>query len=154
MPVLVGAIGPIKVNAVIWSSRVSRADALDFPARIDPSRPEFGCRWISYFDPAADMSDLDAKCLLELRERLRPVVTALAAKGEFRVMLVSNSRYNDPLLAAWRAMVATEPDYPSRPDVVRDLHSASRALGLSAVEAEEVRVWIVSRIGELSHLTR
>ena len=147
MPVLVDRIGQIDVNCLIWVGLVSRSDALGFPGRIDPSLPEFGCRWISFFDTTADLSDLDAACLLELRERLRPVVSGLAAKGEFRMMLASNSKYNDPLVAIWRAMIATDADYLSDPVIVHDIHSAARALGLSAADAERARVWIELRIG-------
>jgi hypothetical protein len=150
MPVLVGRIGRTKINSLIWVGSVSRSDALGFPGRIDPSRREFGCRWISYFDPGADLSDLDAACLLEVRERLRPVVSGLAAKGEFQMMLVSNSAYNDPMLAAWRAMTATDAAYPSNPIFVHDIPSAARVLGLSAVDAERARVWIEARIGRIS----
>jgi hypothetical protein len=147
MPVLVDRIGQIEVNCLIWVGVVSRAEALGLPGRIDPSRPEFGCRWISYFDSTADLSDLDPACLLELRERLRSVVSGLAAKGEFRMMLASNSKYNDPMLAVWRGMTATDATYLSSPVLVRDIDSASCALGLSTADADLVRVWIESRIG-------
>jgi hypothetical protein len=150
MPVLVDRIAQTEVNCLIWVGLVSKSDALGFPGRIDPSRPEFGCRWISYFDPTSDLSDLDPACLLELRERLRSVVAGLAAKGEFRMTLASNSRYHDPLVAAWRAMAATDTDYLSNPLVVHDIDAASRALGLSAADAERARVWIASRIGRMS----
>jgi hypothetical protein len=154
MPVLVDRIEQIEVNCLIWVGRVSRSDALGFPGRIDPSQPEFGCSWISYFDPTADLSDLDPACLLKLRERLRSVVAGLAAKGEFRMILVSNSTYNDPLVAVWRAMTGTDADYLSNPIVVADIQSASRALGLSAADAERARVWIESRIGRISEDAR
>jgi hypothetical protein len=154
MPVLVDRIEQLDVNCLIWVGRVTKADALGFPGRIDPSRPEFGCRWISYFDPMADLSDLDPACLLELRERLRPVVAGLAAKGEFRMVLASNSTYNDPLVAVWRAMTATDADYLSNPVVVLDIHSAARVLGLSAADAERARAWIEARIRRTSEPSR
>jgi len=144
--VLVGRIGEIKINCLIWVGRVSRSEALEFPGRIDPSLPEFGRHWISYFDLGADLSDLDAACLLEVRERLRPVVAGLAAKGGFRMILVSKSKYNNPLLAAWQAMTATDTAYPSDPALAPDILAAACALGLSAEDAERARVWIHERI--------
>jgi hypothetical protein len=150
MPVLVDRIAETGVNCLIWFGRVSKSEALGLPGRIDPSRAEFGHRWISYFDSTADLSELDRACLLELQERLRPVVGGLAAKGEFRMMLVSNSKFNVPLLAAWGAINATDETYPSNPLVVRDVHAASQALGLSAAEAERASVWIESRVAEMS----
>ena len=154
MPVLVDRIEQIGVNCLIWAGSVSRSDALGFPGRIDPALPEFGCSWISYFDSTADLSDLDAACLLELRERLRSVVARLAAKGEFRMLLASNSRYNDPLVAVWRAMTATDAAYLSNPLVVHDIDSASHALGLSLADARRARVWIESRIEQTSEGSR
>ncbi len=150
MPVFVDRIGQTDVNCLIWAGPVSKSDALEMPGRIDPSRPEFGCRWISYFDATADLSDLDAACLLELRERLRSVVAGLAAKGEFRMILASNSKYNDPLVAVWRAMSATDAAYASNPVVAHGIHAAARTLGLTATDAAHARRWIESRIARLS----
>ena len=150
MPILIDRIEQINLNCLIWVGLVSRSDALELPGRIDPSRPEFGRRWISYFDPKVDLSDLDPACLLELRERLRTVVSGLAAKGEFEMTLVSNSKYNDPMLAVWRAMTATDAAYASNPVLAQSLLSASRALGLSAEDTERMRVWIASRIAGIS----
>jgi hypothetical protein len=147
MPVLVERIEQIDVNCLIWVGLVSKSEVLGMPGRIDPSRREFGCRWISYFDSKADLSELDPACLLELREQLRSVVSGLNAKGEFRMILASNSKYNDPLLAVWQAMNATDAAYFSNPEVVHDLRSASRVLGLSAADAERACLWIESRIG-------
>ena len=146
MPVLIDLIEPLQLNCMIWVGKVSRLEALAVPGRIDPTRPEFGPRWISYFDASAELSELDAACLLELRERRRPVVAGLAAKGEFQAILTSNSRYNDTLVAVWRGMTAIDEAYPSNPVVVRDLHAAARALGLSAADAGRARRWISSRI--------
>jgi hypothetical protein len=118
------------------------------PDRIDPSDPKFGCRWISYFDSKADLSDLDASSLLQLRERLRPVVAALAARGEFQMILVSNSVYLDPLLTIWRVMVGADPDYASNPVVEASLKAAGRQLGLSETDAEQARAWIEAQVAE------
>jgi hypothetical protein len=60
-------------------------------------------------------------------------------------MLVSNSRYNDPLLAAWQKMAAGDDAYPSNPGLLHDVIPAASALGLSAADAEHARVWIESR---------
>jgi hypothetical protein len=145
MPVLVEHIAEPDLNCLIWLGRVTRAQALAMPARIDPAQPRFGARWISYFDAAADLSDMDAACLLELRERMRPVVVGLAANGPFRMVLASNSTFNDFLVAAWRAMVGPDASYPSDPVIVRDLDSAARALGLSPAQSEQARLWIEAR---------
>jgi hypothetical protein len=146
MPILVDRIGRTEVNCTIWLGRVSRSEALALPARLDPALPEIGVRWLNYFDLAADLSDLDAACLLELRDRLRPAISALAAKGQFRSTLATSSRYIEPLLAVWRTMTALDVDYPSDPVIAHDIASAAHALGLSSEEAELARLWIESRI--------
>jgi len=147
MPVHVGEMGPIKVNCLLWTGAVSRADAVGVPGRIDPSRPEFGPRWISYFDTGVDLSDVDAAALLELRDNFRPVIAALAAKGPFKTILVSNSRYNDPLLAMWRTLSATDAGYAYDPELVPDIGSAARAHDLGAADAEQLRSWIERQLG-------
>ncbi len=149
MPVLVGRIGRTNINCLLWVGVVSRSEALGFPARIDPTRPEFGCRWISYFDPGADLSELDIDCLVEVRERLRRVVSGLAAKGELRMMLVSDSKDNDALLATWQAMTTADPAYPSNPVFLHNIHSASHALGLSTAEADSATLWIETQVRRL-----
>lgn len=145
MPVLLDRIDGTGINCLVWVGVVSRAEALRFPGLIDAAAPQFGGAWISYFHPAADLSDLDAGCLLELRERLRPIVSVLSARGDFRMILVSNSRYNDPLLDVWRTMAGTDPGYASNPLLVKDVAAAARALDLSAADTERVRQWIRSR---------
>lgn len=142
MPILMGRIEHIGLNCAIFIGAVSRADALGFPGRIDPTSPAFGASWISYFHDFADLSDLDASCLLELRDRLRPVVAALSAKGVFQMKLVSRSTFNDPLLAAWRSIVSNDPDYASSPRLLHDLPSAVRDLGLSETDGEQIRAWL------------
>jgi len=150
MTVLIDRIGQTGVDCLIWVGRVSKSEALALPDRVDPAQPQFGYRWISYFDSTADLSELDAPCLLALRDRLRPIVAVLAAKGPFRMILATNSRYNDPLLAVWQAIATLDADYPSNPTIERDIPSAARALGLSAAEAEDARLWIESRVAEAS----
>ena len=142
MPVLVGSLGDLGLNCVIFAGRVSRAEALDFPARILPDSAEFGVRWLTIFDAAADMSDLDADCLLTIKERLRPVVAGLLAKGPFRMILVSNSRFNDQLMDCWRAMTVTDTSYPSNPETASTIAEACARHGLPRDEAAAATVWI------------
>jgi hypothetical protein len=148
VPILVEHLAQSQLTSLIWLGRVTRAQALALPARLHPEQPQFGSRWISYFDAGADLSDLDAATLIELRERLRPVVVQLAAKGEFRMVLASNSMFNDFLIAAWRAMVGPDASYPSDPVVVRDLPAAARVLGLTDDEAETAQGWIEGFAGQ------
>ena len=150
MPVLVGSLGDLGLNCLIFAGRVSRSEALGFPGRILPDRDEFGGRWITVFDTAADLSDLDADCLLTIKERLRPVVAGLLAKGPFQAILVSNSKYNDHLVAAWKAMTVTDPTYPTNPETATTVLEACVRHGLSRDDAAAAAVWIDQRIWSAS----
>ncbi len=150
MPVLVGSLGDLGLNCLIFAGRVSRSEALGFPARISPERPEFGVRWLTIFDSAADMSDLDADSLLTIKERLRPVVAGLLVKGQFRMILVSNSRFNDHLMECWRAMTVTDPSYPSNPETAASVPEACIRHGLPRDRATAAEVWIEQQIRSAS----
>src|SRR5579871_108581 len=154
MPVLVGEMGPITINCLIWTGVVTRAEALAVPGRLHPERPEFGARWISYFADGVDLSQLDPDTLVALRDRFRPVIRALGAKGEFKSVLVSNSRYNDPLLAMWRLLSAMDASYASNPELANDVGAAARELGLSDAEAEQVKAWIEAQLGRTPAASR
>ncbi len=142
MPVLVGAAGDVGLDYLAFAGKVSRREALAFPERIDPDWPEIGTRWITVFHPAADMSDLDAECLLAIKARLRPVVGKLAAKGSFRMILVSNSTYNDHLMQCWRAMTVGDPTYPSNPEAAASIREACVRHGLTMEQAGSVEAEI------------
>ena len=146
MPVLVGSLGDLGLNCLIFSGRVGRNEALGFPARIHPARAEFGSRWLTVFDAAADMSDLDADCLLAIKERLKPVVIGLLPKGPFRNVLVSNSRFNDHLMDCWRAMTVTDPSYPSNPETAATVAEACIRHGLSRDQAAVAEADIEQRL--------
>ena len=91
-----------------------KADALGLARRIDPVPGGIRMSLDQLFrSGGGSLGPRRGLRILELRERLRPVVTVLAAKGELEMMLVSNSKYNDPMIAVWRAMTATDATYPS-----------------------------------------
>ena len=142
MPVLVGAAGDVGLDYLAFTGKVSQREALAFPERIDPEWPEVGTRWITVFDPAADMSDLDADCLMAIKARLRPVVAKLAAKGSFRMILVSNSLYNDQLMQCWRAMTVSDPTYASNPEAASSIREACLRHGLMMEQAQSVETEI------------
>ncbi len=146
MPIAVGAFPGLDLNYLIFAGRVTRQEALAFPGRIDPSRSDFGCRWLTLFESGADMSDLDAPCLLAIKERLTPVVVRLGAKGTMRSILVSNSKYNDHLMDCWRAMVAADPAYPSDPETAASVREACGRHGLCVTETAWVENFLEYRL--------
>ena len=147
MPIAIGVFPGLDLNYLVFAGRVTRQEALAFPARIDPARPDFGCRWLTLFEAGADLSELDAPCLLAIKERLLPVVVRLGAKGKMRSVLVSNSKYNDHLMGCWRAMVSPDPDYPSEPETAASVREACLRHGLGAVEA----AWVENFLDHCLH---
>ncbi len=152
MPVLVGSLGDLGLNYLAFVGKVSRTDALEFPASIVAESPEFGVRWLTIFDVAADMSDLDADCLLALKARLAPVIVRLAVKGPFRIILISHSMYNDHLVACWQAMTASDPDYPSNPETAPSIADACARHVLTLPQAAAAEAWMKQRLwSETAH---
>ncbi len=146
MPVFVGAVPGLDLNYLVFAEKVTKAEALAFPARIRPETPQFGCRWVTVFEAGADLSELDAQCLLGIKARLTPVVVRLGAKGAMRSILISNSKYNDHLMDCWRAMVGTDPTYPCDPETAASLAHACAAHGLTPVETSWVESFLDYRL--------
>ena len=146
MPVFVGAFPGLDLNYLVFAGKVTQAEALAFPARIRPETPQFGCRWLTVFEAGADLSELDAQCLLGIKARLTPVVVRLGAKGSMRSVLISNSKYNDHLMDCWRAMVGTDPAYPSDPETAASLADACARHGLTPVETSWVESFLDYRL--------
>ncbi len=148
MPIAIGAVPGLDLNYLVFSGKVTRPEALAFPARIDPDQPDVGRRWVTVFESGADLSDLDADCLLAVKERLLPVVVRIgAAKGPMRSVLVSNSKYNDHLMDCWRTMVSADPEYPSDPETAASVREACARHGLAASEITRVESFLEHRLG-------
>ena len=146
MPIFVGAFPGLDLNYLVFAGKVTQAQALAFPARIRPETPQFGCRWITVFEAGADLSELDAPCLLSIKARMTPVVIRLGAKGKMRSVLISNSKYNDHLMDCWRAMVGTDPTYPCDPETAASLADACARHGLTLVETSWVESFLDYRL--------
>lgn len=142
MPVVMGTVAGAGLDYLGFAGKISRREALAFPGRVQPDSPEVGVRWITVFDPAADLSDLDAGCLLGINLRLRPVVARLQAKGPFRMILVASSADNGRLIERWRAMTAVDPAYLSHPEAAGSIREACRRHGLAEgqIEAAEAEI--------------
>ena len=146
MPVFVGAFPGLDLNYLVFAGKVTQAEALAFPARIRPEAPQFGCHWLTVFEAGADMSELDAPCLLAIKAHLTPVVVRLGRKGKMRSVLISNSKYNDHLMECWRAMVGTDPAYPSDPETAASLADACARHGLTPEETSWVESFLDYRL--------
>lgn len=146
MPVTLVSESSLGLSGLLFTGRVSERDALGFPAKIPTDGPLVSLKWINVFDSLADLSDLTADVLFRVRERLRPVVAALARHGPVEVVLVSNSALNDVFMEVWRAMVSLDADYPSKPRGASSIFEACQLHALSAEQAEQARVWLETEL--------
>jgi hypothetical protein len=142
MPVVMGTVAGAGLDYLGFTGKVSAREALAFPGRARTEDPEVGLRWITVFDPTADLSDLDPECMLEIKARLRPVVARLQIKGPFRMILVANSADRRRFIESWQAMTVADPTYASDPESAVSIREACLRHGLTAeqIQAAEAEI--------------
>jgi hypothetical protein len=136
MPIVMGTVAGAGLDYLGFAGRVSPREALTFPERLQPDSPEVGVRWITVFDPGADLSDLDADCLLDIKARLRSGVSQLQGKGNFRMILVAGPADNAQLIERWRAMTAPDPTYESNPEAAISIREACLRHGMTEAQCQ------------------
>jgi hypothetical protein len=136
MPVVIGTVAAAGLDYLGFAGKVSPSEALTFPERVQPENPDVGVRWITVFGPGADLSDLDADCLLALKARLRSVVARLQSGGPYRMILVASPADNGRLIERWQAMTAPDPTYESSPEAVHSIREACARHGLTAAQIQ------------------
>jgi hypothetical protein len=139
-----GTVAGVGLDYLGFIGKVSAREALGFPDRAHPESPEVGTRWITVFDPTADLSELDPVCMMGVRARLRPVVAKIQTKGAFRMILVASSTDSGQFIEQWQAMTGPDPTYASNPEVAVSIREACLRHGLTdeqiaATEAEIAR---------------
>jgi hypothetical protein len=139
-----GSVAGAGLDYLGFAGKVSVREALSFPERVHADDPEVGVRWITVFDPTADLSDLDPVCMMGIKARLRPVVAKLQTKGPFRMILVAGEANRTRLIRSWQAMTVADPTYASDPESAGSIREACLRHELTdeqiaAVEAEIAR---------------
>ena len=135
MPVIIGSIEDLGLNYLIFTGSVSRDDLQQFPGRLTRSGYMSGVDWVVYFDPNADLSDVDAACLFDLKKELAIVISAFHDAGDLNVLLLLNS--NDDVVAqSWWTLVGTDPDYPTNPLLAKDFSAAAYMFGLTEAQCQ------------------
>jgi hypothetical protein len=142
MPVVMGTVAAAGLDYLGFAGKVSVREALDFPGRVRAEDPEVGVRWITVFDPTADLSQLDPVCMMGVKARLRPVVASLRAKGPFRMILVAGAADRTRLIRSWQAMTVADPTYASDPESAGSIREACLRHGLTVgqIEAAEAEI--------------
>jgi hypothetical protein len=146
VPVAVTSHPALGLSSLLFTGRVTRRQAVELPLRIDPDSATAGSRWINVFDEDADLSELDPDALIEVMSRMRHVVAALSAKGELKVVIVSNSRFNDILADCWVALVKTDESYQSNPVKVSTLGEAFALHGFTPEETVVGAAWLEAEL--------
>jgi hypothetical protein len=142
MPVVMGTVAAAGLDYLGFTGKVSAHEALTFPERVRADDPEVGVRWITVFDPTADLSDLDPGCLLGVKARLRPVVARLQSKGPFRMILVANGAEAGAVVERWRTMTVADRTYASYPEAAGSITEACLRHGLTPeqIQAAETEI--------------
>jgi hypothetical protein len=118
------------VNISVFSGKITREVLLEHYAALGAAdRAESG-RWISYFDPSADLTELDLATFTELKRVVGAKVRELYGDGRLANALVCDSRINQPILNLWRSYVGRDGYHPSDPIVLSSLKAACDRLGL------------------------
>ncbi len=118
------------LNLVIYRDAIPREELLDFFHRLDGDDPANASPWLSFFDPRADISELDLMVFVELKRILTPKLKAMAPDAPLVSAFVCDSRMNAVILNLWRSYVGRDPEYQSEPTVFTSLEAAFNFLGL------------------------
>jgi hypothetical protein len=137
-----GTVAGAGLDYLGFAGKVSAREALAFPGRARTDDPEVGLRWITVFDPTADLSDLNPDCMLGIKARLRPILESLQTRGLFRMILVANSADTRRFIEFWQAMTVADPTYASDPEYAVSMREACLRHGLTAeqIEAAEAEI--------------
>jgi hypothetical protein len=136
-----GTVAGADLDYLGFAGKVSPREVLSFPDRVRPGSPEVGRRWITVFEPGADLSDLDPVCLEGVKARLRAVVARLQAEGPFKMILVASDT-DVRLVERWQAITAADPTYASKPEAALSIRDACLRHGLTEeqIEAAEAEI--------------
>jgi hypothetical protein len=138
MPVVVGSVAGVGLDYLGFAGKVSRGEALAFPERVDAEMPDGASRWITVFQPGADVSVLDADCMRDIKARLKPIVARTMAVRPFRMIMVADSIRSAEVVARWRQMTVPDASYASKPEAAASIEAACRLHGLTPEAIAEV----------------
>src|SRR6185312_1720 len=104
MPVFVGSVADVGLDYLAFAGKVSRREALAFPARVEAEHRDGAPRWLTVFHREADLSELDIDCMLGIKAGLKPIVARVQSETRFRMILVADSPGAERVVARWREM--------------------------------------------------
>jgi hypothetical protein len=136
--------GEFGVNVTVYSGLITREELREHYQAIDAVDAASGERWISYFAPSADLSDIDIAAFAELRRITAAKLHEVFAGRSLQIAIVCDSRINEPILSVWRSYIGRDREHPADPGLFSSLKAACDWLGLD----EGAREAVLKAIGE------
>lgn len=126
------------VNLTVYAGRITRDEVLEHYRGLNAADAACATRWISYFDPSVDLSELDPSNFPELKRVLTAKLVEIYGGRIVTAAMVCDSRVNQPMLSFWRSYTASDAEHPADPGLFSSLKAACDWLGLSADAREAV----------------
>jgi hypothetical protein len=124
------------VNVTVYSGKITRQELIEHYSTINAGDAASADRWISYFQPSADLSDIDIAAFAELKRITSAKLKEVYPDRPLAVAIVCDSRINEPILSVWRSYVGADAEHPSDPGLFSSLKAACDWLGLSQAARE------------------
>ena len=147
MTIRVTRFPEFRVNVSVYSGPVTRAELMEHYGSLDGEDAASADRWVSYFDPTADLSQLDVAALCELRRLTCLKLNEIYGDRTLTVAIVCKSPVNLPILRTWRNFLSADRTHPSELSLFSSLKDACDWLDLPgsacfalAATAGEIRV--------------
>lgn len=119
------------VNVAVFSGAITREVLLGFYNSLGREVVDNGARWLSYFDPTADLTELDLATFTEMRRVIAARLRELYGETALTSGVVCDSPANLPVLKVWNGYVGDHWRDPDAPVMYSSLRAACDAFGLS-----------------------
>jgi hypothetical protein len=118
------------VNLTVYSGRLTREVLLAHYRGLNAADAANASRWISYFDPSVDLSEIDFAVFPELKRVLTAKLVEIYGGRRLTAAIVCDSRVNQPILSFWRSYTGSDAEHPADPELFSCLKGACDFLGL------------------------
>jgi hypothetical protein len=126
------------VNVTVYRGRITRDELIEHFGALAPEDAASADRWISYFDPSADLSAVDIAALAEIKRISFARVAELWGPGRLASAMVCESALCEPVLGVWRDYLGSDPRYPAAPSLFSSLGAACDWLRLAEPAREAI----------------
>lgn len=142
MGITVTRLPEFGLNVTVYSGKITHPMLLAHVGSM--TDPLESGRWLNYFDPSADMSELELSSYIEMKRLVASKLAELYPEKPFRSAVVSNTEANRPVLGFWKSYVSNDRAHPAAPMMFSSLQAACDWLDLS----DEARRAIGDLLGE------